>query len=154
MKYATFPRGIWLTFYKTCSFHNILQWNLTFSLLTWLGSPIFLFYLLVRTDNFLWVVFNKIWMIRFLLWWIIWFENFHFVVFCTQMSSQILSFYTFNQFENSLYFMKHDPEVKYFIPIVTLKFIIHKKRLISRVAVNFVDQTRYCTSINHFVTPL
>ena len=44
---------------------SILQWNLTFSLLTWLGSPIFLFYLLVRTENFLWVVFNKIWMIRF-----------------------------------------------------------------------------------------
>ena len=35
-------------------------------LLTWLGSPIFfLLYLLVRTESFLWVVFNKIWMIRF-----------------------------------------------------------------------------------------
>ena len=31
----------------------------------------------------------------FLLWWIIWFENYHFVVNCTQMSSQTSSFYTF-----------------------------------------------------------
>ena len=30
-----------------------------------------------------------------LLWWIIWFKNFHFVVIFTQMSSQTLSFYTF-----------------------------------------------------------
>ena len=48
--------------------------------------------------------------------------------------------------------MKHDPEVKSFIQIVT--FIIHKKRLTSRVAVKFEDQTRYCTSINHLGTPL
>ena len=48
--------------------------------------------------------------------------------------------------------MKHDPEVKSFIQIVT--FIIHKKRLTSRVAVYLIDQTRYCTSINHLGTPL
>ena len=65
MKYATFSRGLWLALCKTCSFHSILQQNLTFFLLTWLGSPIFLFYLIVHTTNFLWVVFNKIWMIRF-----------------------------------------------------------------------------------------
>ena len=65
MKYATFSSRIWRLFYKTCSFHSILQWNLTFSLLTWLGSPTFLPYLLVHTENYLWVVFNKIWMIRF-----------------------------------------------------------------------------------------
>ena len=33
-------------------------------------------------------------------------------------------------------------------------FIIHKKRLTSRVAVNFVDTTRRCTLINNLVTPL
>ena len=44
---------------------QFLQWNLTFSLFTWLGSLIFLFYLLVRKTNFLWSVFSKIWMIRF-----------------------------------------------------------------------------------------
>ena len=33
-------------------------------------------------------------------------------------------------------------------------YIIHKKRLTSRVAINFVDETRYCTSINHLDTPL
>ena len=48
--------------------------------------------------------------------------------------------------------MKHDPEVKSFIQIVTL--IIHKKRLTSRAAVNFEDQTRYFTSINLLGTPL
>ena len=58
----------------------------------------------------------------------------------------------FYQFEKNLYFMKHDPEVKSFIQIVT--FIIHTKRLASRVAVNFVDQTRSCASINHLGTPL
>ena len=60
-------------------------------------------------------------------------------------------FTPFYQFENSFYFMKHDPEVKSFIQIIT--FIINKKRLTSRVVVNFVDQTRYCTSINHLSTP-
>ena len=39
-----------------------------------------------------------------------------------------------------------------FIQIGT--FIIHKKRLTSRVAINFVDETRYCTSIKHMDTPL
>ena len=48
--------------------------------------------------------------------------------------------------------MKHDPEVKIFNQIGT--FIIHKKRLTSRVAINFVDETRYCTSINHLDTQL
>ena len=48
--------------------------------------------------------------------------------------------------------MRHDPGVKSFILIVT--FIIHKKRLTSRVAVNFVDQTRYCTLKNRFGNPL
>ena len=33
-------------------------------------------------------------------------------------------------------------------------YTIHKKRLTSRVAMNFVDETRYCTSINHLDTPL
>ena len=44
--------------------------------------------------------------------------------------------------------MKHDLEVVkiFFIQIGT--FIIHKKRRRSRVAVNFVDETRYCTSIH------
>ena len=39
---------------------------------------------------------------------------------------------------------------KSFIQIGT--YIIHKKRLTSRVAINFVDETRYCTSINHLDT--
>ena len=55
----------------------------TFSLLTWLGSPIFLFYLLVSQTNFLWSVFSEIWLSDFLLWWVIWFKSFHFVVICT-----------------------------------------------------------------------
>ena len=42
-------------------------------------------------------------------------------------------------------------KLKSFIQIGT--YIIHKKRLTSRVAINFVDETRYCTSINHFDTP-
>ena len=65
IKYATFSHGILLALYKTYSFYSIFQRNLIFSLLTWLGSPIFLFYLLVHTTNFLWVIFNQIWMIRF-----------------------------------------------------------------------------------------
>ena len=33
-------------------------------------------------------------------------------------------------------------------------YIIRKKRLTSRVAINFVDETIYCTSINHLDTAL
>ena len=56
----------------------------------------------------------------------------------------------FYRSENSLLFMYHYPEVQ----IGTL--IIYKKRLTSRVAVKFEDETRYCTSINHLPmdTPL
>ena len=43
-------------------------------------------------------------------------------------------------------------KLKSFIQIGT--FIIHKKRLTSRVAINFVDETRHCTSINHLDTLL
>ena len=43
-------------------------------------------------------------------------------------------------------------KLKSFIQIDT--YIIHKKRLTSRVAINFVDETRYCTSINNLDTPL
>ena len=50
IKYATYSRGLWLALCKTCSFHSILQQNLTFSLLTWLGSPIF-FILFISTHN-------------------------------------------------------------------------------------------------------
>ena len=41
--------------------------------------------------------------------------------------------------------MKHDP-----IQIGT--FTIHKKRLSSHAAINFIDDTRYYTSINHLDT--
>ena len=41
-------------------------------------------------------------------------------------------------------------KLKSFIQIGT--YIIHKKRLTSRVAINFVDEPRYCTSINHLDT--
>ena len=37
-------RGIGLMLYRTCSFSTILQWNLIFSLLTRLGTPIFQFF--------------------------------------------------------------------------------------------------------------
>ena len=43
-------------------------------------------------------------------------------------------------------------KLKSFIQIGT--YIIHKKQLTSHVAINFVDETRYCTSINHLDTPL
>ena len=44
------------------------------------------------------------------------------------------------------------PKLKSFIQLGI--FIIHKKRLTSRMAVNFVDETRYCTSLNHMDTLL
>ena len=43
-------------------------------------------------------------------------------------------------------------KLKSFIQMGT--YIIHKKRHTSRVAINFVDETRYRTSINHLDTPL
>ena len=48
--------------------------------------------------------------------------------------------------------MKQDPEVKIFNSDLT--FIIQNKSLTLRVAFNFVDGTRYCTSKNHFDTRL
>ena len=48
--------------------------------------------------------------------------------------------------------MKHDPEVKIFYSDRHL--YNPQERLTSRVAINFVDETRYCTSKNHLDTPL
>ena len=154
MKYATFSRGLWLALCKTCSFHSILQQNLTFSLLTWLGSPIFLFYLLVHTTNFLWVVFNKIWMIRF-------FAVLNYMVrkfsFCSNnlyadVIANIILLHIFSNLKIVFSSWNKILKLKSFIHIAT--YIIHKKRLTSRMAINFIDETRYCTSINHVDTPL
>ena len=153
MKYATFSRGLWLALCKTCSFHSILQRNLTFSLLTWLGSPIFLFYLLVRTTNFLWVVFNKIWMIRF-------FAVVNYMVrkfsFCSNLYADVIANIILLHIFINLKIVFNSWNVilklKSFIQIGI--YIIHKERRTSRVAINFVDETRYYTSINRLDTPL
>ena len=153
MKYAMFSRGLWLALCKTCSFHSILQRYLTFSLLTWLGSPIFLFYLLVRTTIFLWVVFDKIWMIRF-------FAVVNYMVrkfsFCSNLYADVIANIVLSHIFISLKIVFNlwnmILKLKFFIQIGF--FIIHKKRLTSSVAINFVDETRYCTSINHLDTPL
>ena len=153
MKYVTFSRGIWLELCKTCSFHSILQRNLTFSLLTWLGSPIFLLYLLVHTTNFLWVVFDKIWMIRF-------FAMVNYMVrkfsFCSNLYADVIAniilLHIFINLKIVFNSWNMILKLKSFIQIGT--YIIHKKRLTWCVAINFVDETRYCTSINHLDTPL
>ena len=141
MKYATFSRGLWLALCKKCSFHSILQQNLTFSLLTWLGSPIFLkFYLLVHTTNFLWVVFNKIWMIRFFAVVNYMVQNFSF---CSNLYvdviGNIILLHIFINLKIVFNSWNMILKLKSFIQIGT--YIIHKKRLTSRVAVNFVDDT-------------
>ena len=79
----------------TCALQNT-QFSQYFTMefkichITWLGS------LFVSTQQ----TFYEWFLMRFewsdlMLWLIIWFENFHFVVICAQMSSQTLSFYTF-----------------------------------------------------------
>ena len=60
--------------------------------------------------------------------------------------SQTFTFNTFYRFENSFYFMKHIPEVKIFY---SGTFIFHKKFLTMCVAVNFLDETIFSTSIYH-----
>ena len=153
MKYATFSRGLWLALCKICSFHSILQRNLTFSLLTWLGSQIFLFYLLVHTTNFLWVVFNQIWMIRF-------FAVVNYMVrkfsFCSNLYADVIAniirLHIFINLKIVFNLWNMILKLKSFIQIGT--YIFHKKRLTSRVTINFVDETRYCTSINHLDTSL
>ena len=153
MKKATFSRGILLTLYKIRSFHSILPRNLTFSLLTWLGSSIFLIYLLVRTTNFLWVVFNKIWMIRF-------FAVVNYMVrkfsFCSNLYAEVIAkiilLHIFNNLKIVFISRNMILKLKSIIHIGT--FIIHMKRLTTRVTVNFVDETGYCTSINDLDTPL
>ena len=124
--------------YFTTQFY-IFSLNLT-------GESVFLFYVLVRTTNFLWVVLNKVWMIRF-------FAVVNYMVgkfsFCRHLCADVIAniillnifislkivFISFNMILKS----------KSFFQIVT--FIIHKKRLTSSVAVNFVDETRHCTSM-------
>ena len=153
MKYATFSRRLSLALCKTCTFHSILQRNLTFSLLTWLGSPIFLFYLLVHTTNFLWVVFNKIWMIRF-------FAVVNYMVrkfsFCSNLYADVIENIILSHIFINLKIVFNSwnmiLKLNSFIQIGT--YIIHKKRLTSHAAFNFVDETRYCTSINHLDTLL
>ena len=153
MKYATFSRELWLVLCKTCSFHSILRRNLTFSILTWLGSPIFELYLLVHTTNFLWVVFNQIWMIRF-------FAVVNYMVrkfsfwsnLYADVIANIIRLHIFINLKIVFNSWKMILKLKSFIQIGT--YITHKKRLTSRVAINFVDETRYCTSINHLDTPL
>ena len=153
MKYTTFSRGLWLALGKTCSFHSILQRNLTFSLLTWLGSPIFLFYLLVKKTNFLWVVFDKIWIIRF-------FAVVNYMVrkcsFCSNLYADVIAniilLHVFINLKIVVNSWNMILKLKSFIQKGT--YIIHKKRLTSRVAINFVDETRYCTLINLLDTPL
>ena len=63
------------------------------------------------------------------------------------MSPKYLPLTQFYRFENILYFIKHDPEDISFIQIGT--FIFHKKLLTTRVAVNFIDETIYSTSMYH-----
>ena len=153
MKYATFSRVLWLALCKTCSFHSILQRNLTFSLLTWLGSPIFLFYLLVRTPNSLWVIFDEIWLIRF-------FAVVNYMVlkfsFCSNLYTDVIA-------NIVLLHIFINPKIDFNSWNVILKlksfysdrhFYNSQETITSRVAINFVDETRYCASINHLDTPL
>ena len=81
--------------YEKCSFHSILQRKWTFSSLTWLGCPMFYsIYKYAQQPFYDWFLIRFKWS-DFLRWWIIWFENFHFLVIFTQVSSQTLSFNTF-----------------------------------------------------------
>ena len=113
----------------------------------------FLFYLLVHTTNFLWVVFNKIWMIRF-------FAVMNYMVRKFSFSSNlyadvianIILVHIFINLKIVFNSWNMILKLKSLIQIGT--YIIHKKRLTSRVAINFVDETRNCTSINHLDTPL
>ena len=68
------------------------------------------------------------------------------------MFSQSFTITHLYRFKNILYFMKHDPEVNSFTRIGTYMF--HKKFLTTRVLVNFLDGTRYSTSIYRLHTQL
>ena len=121
--------------YFTTKF-NIFSLNLT-------GESDFLFYLLllVRTTNFLWLVFNQIWMIRF-------FAVVNYMVrkfsFCSNfyagVIANIILLYIFINLK--IVFNSWNMILKLKSCIQIGFFIIHKKRLTSRVAINFVDETR------------
>ena len=89
--------------YFTTQF-NISSLNLT-------GESDFLFYLLLRTTHFLWVAFNKVWMIIF-------FSVVNYMVrkfpFCSHLNADaianIILLHIFIDLKKSLYFTKHDPE--------------------------------------------
>ena len=67
MRYLMFSREIWLlnTLVTKVAVFQQFYSEIIFSLSTLLGTMIFYFYFSVRKTNFLWVVFSKIWMIRF-----------------------------------------------------------------------------------------
>ena len=145
MKYATFSHGIWLMLFKTCSCYSILQQNLTFSLLTWLGSLNYLLYSLERTTKFLQVILNKTWMMRF-------FAVVNYMVrkfsFCSNLYADVsankILLHIYINLKIVFISWKMILKIKSFILINT--FIIHKKVLTSHMAVDFVDETRYYTS--------
>ena len=69
------------------------------------------------------------------------------------LSRKHLPLTQFDQFENSFYFIKHNPEVKIFLFRYLLGTFIFHKKFHTCVAVNFLDETIYSTSIS-LGTPL
>ena len=140
-----FSSEIGLTLHKTCSFSTILQWNLIFSPLTWLGAQIFKFYLPVRKRNFLWVVFKKVWMI---ICFAVVNEMVQKLSFCVNFYIDVLAniylLHIFIDLKTVFIWWNIIPKLKSFIQIGT--FIFHEKVLTPRFAVNFLDETRYFTS--------
>ena len=148
-----FPADYDLRSAKYAVFTVFLQRNFYIFSLNLTGESDFLFYLLVRTTNFLWVVFDQIWMIRF-------FAVVNYMVrkfsFCSNLYADVIAnivlLHIFINQKIAFNSWNMILKLKSFIQIGT--FIIHKKRLTSRVAINSVDENRDCTSINHLDTRL
>ena len=106
--------------YFTMKF-NIFSLNLT-------GESDFLFYLLVHTTKFLWVVFNKIWMIRFFAVVNYMVRNFSFCSnLCADVIANIILLHIFINLKIVFNSWNMILKLKSFIQIGT--YIIHMKRL-------------------------
>ena len=106
-----------------------------------------------RTYSFLRVVFSRIWMIRCFAVVNYTVQKFSFCSnFYVDVQAYIFLLHIFIDFKTVFISWNTILKLKSFIKICT--FIIHKKRLTSRVAVNFDDENRYSSSIIHLKSPL
>ena len=100
------------------------------------------------------MVLNQVWMIRFFSRGELYGSKFSF---CSDLYADVIAniilLHIFINLKTVFISWNSILKLKSFIQIGTF-ILIHKKQPTLRVAVNFVDETKHCASINHIDTPL